>query len=205
MKGNSFFLEHRRKIIVLIFLPIMTACTTWMISKSMTPIYRATATLIVSTTSLGTYDAATKLNTNITDRLYPKTYAEIAGSQGALEELSARLNQTPGPEQLRSMIKIVPVKDRELLQINVEDSSPERAAFIANSLVAVLQEREKYLWGTDYIKTVHPAYPPLSPVKPKMRANVVAAGSSSFIAAALWVLYTGNPGRKMSQSIPGGT
>lgn len=175
---------------VLIILPMMAACTAWMFSKIMTPVYRATTTLMVTTTLLNTSGVAPDLNTIMASRLFSKTYAEIAGSGKSMDDLSARLDHTLSPERLRSMIKVVPVKDLELLQINVEDISPERAAFIANSLVEVLRQQEKYLRGTEYLRTVYSAYPPPAPVKPRVRANVVAAGSSGFILAALWLLYT---------------
>lgn len=188
MEGN--FLAHRRKIAALIILPMVAACIAWMFSKIMTPVYRATTTLMVTSTLLSTSNAAPDLNKINASRLFPKTYAEIAGSQKSMDDLSARLNNTLSPERLRLMIKVVPVKDLELLQINVEDTIPERAAFIANSLVEVLRQQEKVLWETDYLRIVHSAYPPPAPVKPRVRANVVAAGSSVFILAALWLLYT---------------
>jgi capsular polysaccharide biosynthesis protein len=181
---------HRRKIAALIILPMVAACIAWMFSIMMTPVYRATTTLMVTTTSLSANGAAPSLNTITASRLFPKIYAEIAGSQQSLDELSARLEHTFTPEQLRSMIKVIPVKDLELMQINVEDIDPERAAFIANSLVEVLRQQEKVLWGTDYLRVVHSAYPPPALVKPRVRANIVAAGSSGFILAALWLLYS---------------
>lgn len=187
--GNSFFFAHRTKIMVLVLLPMVAAFTAWMLSKKITPVYRATTTLMITNTYSSTGREALDFNTIMASRFFPKTYAEIARSQKSMDYLSAGLNHTISPERLRSMIKVVPVNNLEFMQINVEDIDPERAAFIANYLVKVLEQQGKYIWETGNLRIVQSAYPPPAPFKPRVLANVIAAGSSGFILAALWFIY----------------
>jgi capsular exopolysaccharide synthesis family protein len=103
-----------------------------------TPIYSASATLRVATssTSSGSYtDYVTA------DRLM-NTYTKIATSSPVLAELASKLNL-----QIRPDVKVTTISSTELIQILVKSPNPQVAQMAANTLADILIAQSQQLYS----------------------------------------------------------
>lgn len=78
------------------------------------------------------------------NRQIMETYGEILKSRTVIDEVIAEIQAQTGQRPLFSSIKTVPVRDTELLRIDVEASSPEEAQLVANILLEKSAERISY-------------------------------------------------------------
>ena len=107
----------------------------YLVSQLQTPIYQATATLLVGqsiqSTELDTRDIATSEQLAL-------TYAHIARLQPVLQEVAEKLNLDENWRALKGRIRAAPVEGTQLLRITVESESPEEAQSIANGIANLL-------------------------------------------------------------------
>ena len=135
---------------VLVVTVVIVVVGTWL----QTPIYRATATVLVdmetpSVLSVSTSrDESTVAQTNyMTYSDYYRTQMEIATSRSMAEKVfhTLRLENRPEykekPDPIRVLlerVKVEPIKQTRLLRIHVEDEDPQSAARIANEFATSL-------------------------------------------------------------------
>lgn len=172
----------KKRLDILIIIPIIAIFVAGAVSIAMVPVYRATATILIAAPGVsGTVSDYNALNLN---RQLVKTYGELAVGQDVLQEVA---NQLKGisPDDLMDKITISPVKDLELLKISVIDQSPERAVFIANKMVDVLRKKTNQLYGSDNIKIVSNAEIPSKKEQPNIIVNTTAAGVAGLIIAII--------------------
>ena len=105
-----------------------------------TPIYSASATLRIATTSATSLSSA---DYAYADRLM-NTYTKIATSRPVLDELASKLNLQTAPE-----VKVSTISSTELIQILAKNSDPMVAQNAANTLADILitQSQELYSGG----------------------------------------------------------
>ncbi|MCG8400224.1 MAG: Wzz/FepE/Etk N-terminal domain-containing protein [Firmicutes bacterium] len=126
-------------------------------------------------------------------RQLARTYSELATSQPVLRELADHLNHHPGLGELEHMVKVRKVKDLELLEIVVTDTTPRRAAHIANSFADILQQQERENWRMNNLQMITPALPPGNPAGPNIILAMLVAGMAGLFAAVLIVLIADYP------------
>lgn len=110
---------------------VIGAATSYFVSRQQTPVYQATATIMV-----GQSIQATQLDTRdiyISERL-AQTYASIARRQPVLQGVVDALQLADTWQALRERVTINPVRDTQLLEITVEANSPEEALVTADEL-----------------------------------------------------------------------
>jgi succinoglycan biosynthesis transport protein ExoP len=122
---------------------LMLACaaasiTAYAISKHMTPIYQASATLMVN---VAPSTQTTSYNSVLTSNLMTQTYAQMMTKepvlQGVIEKLGLKgINVT----QLGKQITVKPSLNTQLIVIEAQDTNPQRAADIANTLGEVFAD-----------------------------------------------------------------
>ncbi len=121
----------RHKIAVVLTI-VVTTVLALVGTLTMTPTYRATAKLHVSTTTNGSTDWV-DLDLKYADRLM-NTYAQMAVSDPVRAELAASLSLvTQLPD-----IDVDVIPDTELMKITVEGDDPETVANTANELANIL-------------------------------------------------------------------
>ena len=107
------------------------------------PTYSASATLRVAQAQSASLEG---LDYVYAERLM-NTYVKIVRSRPILEEVIQRLELSKTPEDLATKIEAEALANTELIRINVEDGSPQRARDIANALATVLIEQSQSLYS----------------------------------------------------------
>jgi capsular exopolysaccharide synthesis family protein len=113
----------------------------FLLSRNSAPVYRASATLMVNQAS--NPSSATAYSDILTSERLASTYASLLISRPVLEETARRLGVAV--ETLQGTISVTPVRETQLLQVQVESFSPDLAAQVANTLPQVFIERSREL------------------------------------------------------------
>jgi capsular exopolysaccharide synthesis family protein len=122
---------------LIILMIVVAGITAYVVSRSSTPVYQASTTLMVNQATSAT--ANTAYNDILTSERLARTYASLLVSRPVLDETAQRLGVTP--RTLAGAVTVAPIRDTQLLKIKVEGTIPELAAEIANTLPAVFSER----------------------------------------------------------------
>jgi len=120
-------------------------------------------------------------------RQLARTYSELATSEPVLQKLSAQVDQSLTPDDLKQMITVRKVKDLELLEILVLDTSPHRAAYLANRLAVILQQEERDVWKMNNLQLIVPASVVQRPVGPGVLLSIFTAGLAGLLISTLLV------------------
>lgn len=172
----------KKNLVILIIIPMIAVIAAGAVSLIMVPVYRATATIMIAAPGVG--GTVPDYNSLLLNRQLVKTYGAIALEQDSLQEVAGQLKGI-SPEELADKINVSPVKDLEMLKISVKDDNPQRAAFIANKTVDVLQQKTKLLYANDNIKVVSYAEVPAKQDKPDILVNIAAAFLAGLIVAII--------------------
>jgi len=172
----------KKYLAILIIIPMTAVIAAGVVSLIMVPVYRATATIMIAAPGIG--GTVSDYNSLLLNRQLVKTYGAIALEQDSLQEVAGQLKGI-FPEELADKIDVSPVKDLEILRISVKDEDPQRAAFIANKTVDVLQQKTKLLYENDNIKVISYAEVPVKQDKPDISVNIAAAFLAGLIVAII--------------------
>ena len=144
----------------------------------MTPTYQATTQLFVSVQANGS--TATELQqagTFSAQRV--KSYADIAGSARITGPVVEQLNLQETPDELAARIEAEAPLDTVLINLSVTDTSPQRAAQIANATAVqfseVVQELERAPGERNSpvkLSITEEAQPPVAPESPRPLVNI---------------------------------
>jgi capsular exopolysaccharide synthesis family protein len=154
------------------------------------PTYQATTTLLISLAD--NTSSPSNYNDVLTAERLSKTYAEWLIMRPMLAEVVHRLSLNESPETLAKQMKVQPILNTQLLRLDVEDSSPEKAAAIANELPQVFLDLYKQIQLErtsssklkDSIIVIEPAIVPAKPSKPNILLNTVLGLAVGIIIAA---------------------
>ena len=139
--------------LIIVSAAIGAALVAYIASQFLTSIYRSQTTLYIdaSRQSSGTLDLSTqRLSAGLAD-----TYAEMLTSRSVLEKVVTNLGDDElHVAGLRGAISANPVGSTQLLRIQVEDSSPQRAADIANELTSVFASEITEIQTSGYIDSL---------------------------------------------------
>ena len=108
------------------------------VSNQLTPIYRATTTVLVNEAPSSKIADYTSI---LTSERLTRTYAQMMTKQPNLMEVIKRLNLSVDMNELSDAISVQPVRDTQLIEISVDNPNPLEAALIANTLVGVFAEQ----------------------------------------------------------------
>ncbi|MBT9253372.1 MAG: capsular biosynthesis protein [Brockia lithotrophica] len=149
-----------------------------------TPVYSASTQLIVNpkqneNSPLTYSDLQISLN-------LIETYKEVLKSPRILEKVVQNTGYTKGVGELSKNVKVNTVKQSQVLSVTVEDPSPERAAVLANAIASVFQQEIPKILRVDNVEILAEAYPPSSPVRPKVPLNTFIGGVVGLFAGVLF-------------------
>lgn len=125
---------------VFILCPLLAGGAAYGVSRALTPIYRAQATLVIDQRQLagslnvGDIQAAQEL---------AATYSRLVTARPILERTIADLGLDTTPEDLAEQVGVSRIESTQLVQIAVEDPVPSEAARIANTLARVFIEETR--------------------------------------------------------------
>jgi capsular exopolysaccharide synthesis family protein len=114
-----------------------------------------------------------------------KTYTELLTKRPLLEKVIADLHLKLTPDQLVDKISIVQPADTQLLELQVEDSDPQLAVNIANSLTSffLIQHDRRRIDRSVYVEIVEPAALPAEKLRPLIFFNVLVAAIAGLTLA----------------------
>ncbi len=110
---------------------LLAGGTAFIVSRTMTPVYQASTTLMVSQGSNPTISDYTSI---LTSQQLAKTYGELLKKRPVLEGVVDELNLSLTAEQLGRLETVQLVRDTTLIMLQIENENPELAARIANTL-----------------------------------------------------------------------
>jgi non-specific protein-tyrosine kinase len=123
---------------IVVALPLLAAVSAYALSSIVTPMYEARASLLIDSSQAS---SASNYNDLLTAERLSRTYSELATTDAILDETARRIGGGLTADEIDDMTAVSAVEETQLLQVAVIDSSPERAALIANTLAAVFTEQ----------------------------------------------------------------
>ena len=110
-------------------------------------------------------------------------YKALITGQNVTKEVISRLGLDMKPNTLSKMIEVTSPENTRVLQINITDTDPQKAADIANTVREVASEQIKQIMDVDAVKMVYEAEVPKSPSGPSAIRNTALAGILGLILA----------------------
>jgi len=126
---------------------LIAACTllalviALVVTALMPDTYEATTTLLVAAEQTG----MSEYSTLMAGQMLALTYDQMLKSQSTLETVISRLGLDKTPEALAASIKTETVQNTQLIRVTARDTSPQRAALIANTVAEIFIEYAKAL------------------------------------------------------------
>jgi len=177
----------RKRWMIVVLLPLIAALTSGAISFFVIkPVYQASTTLIVGKKASESGQAAAQMLDNsvlLANQQLAKTYATIAQSRTVEQNVIKNLNLSLTVAGLDSMVSIDPVKTTEILEIQVNNTNPELAASIANTMAQEFSKAVIEIKKVDSVSIVDTAVTPDNPVKPNKKLNILIAFVVGLMAA----------------------
>ncbi|MBN1977162.1 MAG: polysaccharide biosynthesis tyrosine autokinase [Anaerolineae bacterium] len=130
---------------------LLAAASAYAVSTQLTPVYKASVTLLVHQASTsGTSDYAAIL----TSERQARTYAEMITEQPVLEAVVAQPGFDMDWQDLASRVDVELVQDTQLIRLSVEDTDNARAAQAANAIAAAFIAQNKALQQERYAESL---------------------------------------------------
>lgn len=121
----------RKWLILVLLLPIACGAVAYVASIRSTPVYSASATLLVYRTPSGDI---TDYNAIVTSERLARTYSTMIPRRPVLEAVIQRMGLNESPASLAKRMRVSLIQDTQLIQLDVEDANPQRAADLANAI-----------------------------------------------------------------------
>lgn len=158
MIENSSFSDDLRRYIgmliqwwwIIVLATIVAALGAFLVSIQTTPVYRASATMLINEAPSSRSNEYTAI---LTSERLAQTYSQMMTMQPVLEGVIERLGLGGlgfTPSNLAAHISISPVRDTQLIQVSVEDTDPNRAALVADTLVVVFSDQNRAMQVSRY-------------------------------------------------------
>lgn len=162
---------------------LISGVGSYAISKTLTPIYSASTTLLVNQTQV---PGTIAYNDILTSERLTRTYKELIEKRPVLDEVIEQLELPYSRDELAGMISVGVVTDTQLLRLSVENADPSMASRIANTAASVFieQNTESDMARPGEVSIVEAATTPGTPIKPNIRLNAAVAMVIGFMIAA---------------------
>lgn len=126
---------------------VLAFVAAYIVSIRMTPVYQASTSLLVN-------EAPTNRTTDYssvqTSQVMARTYAAMMTDRPVLDGVISQLKLSVTSESLKKSITVTPQRDTQLITMTVENTNPQLAADIANTLVVVFTQRIQDLQSSRY-------------------------------------------------------
>ncbi|MFN2135678.1 MAG: polysaccharide biosynthesis tyrosine autokinase [Candidatus Promineifilaceae bacterium] len=144
MELRRYFDVTKRYVWLVILSAIVAGAVAFIISSSMTPVYQSTSRYLIDEAP-GSSSTSNEYSQLLTEQILAQTYVEIATTRPVLEETITTLGLPFSPGELRSKVSVSAPADRQIMIVTVQDTDPQRAAAIANTIgeVFVRQNQER--------------------------------------------------------------
>ena len=169
------YLQIVRKWLWLIILgTLLAGGVAYGVSSQATPVYGATTTLLIRTSS----DGRDTHGTMLVNQYLAATYRELLTKRPIIEAAGLNLDLAPSAiDELVTRVRVWVVPNTSLVRLAVEHSDPRLAMELANEIVSVFvqAQRESGRGDSKDISVVEPASQPAAPVAPRTLFNTLTA------------------------------
>jgi len=145
MDLRSYFSIIRKWFWLVILCAVLAGTAAFFYSRQQTPIYQSTATVFINQARSSTGNS--DYTDIITSERIARTYAAMLQDWPTLDQAAIALGYPGGLAELRQAyaldVTVTPVRDTQLVQVNVESSHPEVAAGVANVLPEVFMQMNR--------------------------------------------------------------
>lgn len=193
---REFYEIIKKRIILIISLTLIAFLAGFVVnSYILKPVYQAKSEILVYKDTGKDSTTPQEIQTSIN---LINTYNLLIKSPLVLEKVGESLNLSDGETAgLGGKISVGSVKNSQVISITVQDSSPKRAALIANTLATTFQSEIKNVMDLSNVKVISKAKEnaKAAPVKPKKSINIAIATIVGFflsIGLALFIEYLDN-------------
>ncbi len=169
---REIFQVIRRRIWMILLMPLVAGLVAALLSLFvLKPVYSASTTLWVIKDGSQIDYSQLLLARNLT-----KTYAQIGQSRAVLEDVIERLNlRDITVQDLQEKVTVSAVRDTELISLMVEDTDPEMAVRLADTLAAAFQDRVRAIMQVENVAVVDSAEGSVEQVRPRPVLNTAIA------------------------------
>lgn len=179
---KEFMKNLKKRIPLILMVTLLFVALSGVVSyMMMKPIYQASTQILVNqnTTAAQPFDAQ-NIDANIQ---LISTYNVIIKSPAILAAVIEELKLNESVTELNERIEVTSVENSQVLTLNVEDASMERAVLIANTTASVFQAEIKNLMKVDNVNILAPAIVPVDPepVKPDPLFNMAIGAVMGFM------------------------
>jgi len=156
--------------------------SSYVVSHLLTPIYRASATVLVNQTQV---PGTIAYNDILTSERLTKTYSELIKKRPVLDTVIDELALPFGPEKLAGMIDVEVVGDTQLLRVSAESPDPDQARLIADAAASafIVENTDNQFSRPGSVSVVEVATTPGSPVRPNVLLNTILGVLAGLILA----------------------
>ncbi|CEN91448.1 Cps19aC [[Clostridium] sordellii] len=185
---KEYFLIIKKKAWIIALITSMAMLASGIISFFvLSPVYQTKTTLIVNSDKAPGTDVITGDQISVSQKL-AVTYGEIIKSKTVLDEVANQLKIKGGYQTIEKKLTVSPVADTQILEISVEDTNPQRAADIANTIPAAFTKEVKRITKANNVEVIDKAIVPKSPIKPNKIMNIMISAILG-IMASLFVIF----------------
>lgn len=185
---KEYFLIIKKKAWIIALITSMAMLASGLISFFvLSPVYQTKTTLIVNSDKAPGTDVITGDQISVSQKL-AVTYGEIIKSKTVLDEVANQLKIKGGYQTIEKKLTVSPVADTQILEISVEDTNPQRAADIANTIPAAFTKEVKRITKANNVEVIDKAIVPKSPIKPNKIMNIMISAILG-IMASLFVIF----------------
>jgi capsular polysaccharide biosynthesis protein len=138
LKLLDIFRVIRQRIWLIIGCTILVFVAVLIITYFLPPVYEATALMLVKPVQMDSSNVYSDLMAG--ERL-ALTYSQMLKGSPVLEEVISELDLKETPDELSKKISTKSVQGTQLIQLSVKESTPQKAALIANTIAKVFTEQ----------------------------------------------------------------
>lgn len=160
---------------LIILSSILSAVIAYMVTSRITPVYQASTTLLVNEAPS---TKTTDYNALLTSERLARTYTQMISKRPVLKGVIDQLGLDFSENRLSGMITVALVKETQLIEIKVQDTDPQRAAAIANSLVEVFTNQLQQTQASRYAASKESLQKQISDLESLMDSTRVELQSS---------------------------
>ena len=178
METSSFSEDLRRYLALiwhwawlLVLAMLLAGGAAYVVSKRTTPVYQASTTMLINEAPA---NRTADYSSVLTSERLTQTYAQLLTKQPVLQGVIERLRLEGTPRTLKTAIQVQPVRDTQLIEVQVEDTDRQRAADIANALVLEFAEQNQALQASRYTASKQSLETQLAQLDEQIKANADA-------------------------------
>jgi len=141
----------RRWLWTVICVTLLAGGAAFIGSSIMTPVYQASTTILVQPSQ---DSSASEYNALLTGQRLALTYSQMMKSHVVIETVINQLDLDETVEDLSKNVTVESVRDTQLIQVTVKDSSPEQAARLADTIAEVFTAHIQTLLRARYTSSI---------------------------------------------------